>query len=154
MNKVIQVHVNDVRKTHKNEHEKYEHYRRILVEKGSAGCTVSHYEIPPGKSAYPYHCHKKNEESFYILSGKGILRTPAGERKVSSGDFFFFPAGEDGAHKLTNTSDCENLVYLDFDTVHDSDVCIYPDSMKIGVYGKNINKIFMAADEVEYYDGE
>ncbi len=33
----------------------------------------------------------------------------------------FFPTGADGAHKLTNSSETENLVYIDFDVVHDVD---------------------------------
>jgi uncharacterized cupin superfamily protein len=71
---------------------------------------VSVYEIPPGKAAYPYHFHHKNEETFYILSGKGVLRTPDGERKVTAGELLFFPTGPEGAHKLTNTSQTEKLI--------------------------------------------
>lgn len=40
-----------------------------------------------------------------------------------------------GAHKLTNTSKTENLVYIDFDVIHDLDVTVYPDSNKIGIWG-------------------
>ena len=66
----------------------------------------------------------------------------------------FFPANEKGAHKLTNSSDTEKLVYLDVDVVHDLDVAVYPDSGKIGVWGKNINRIYHVDDDVDYYDGE
>ena len=52
---------------------------------------VSVYEIPPMKAAYPYHFHHNNEETFYIISGEGILRTPNGEREVGAGDLLFFP---------------------------------------------------------------
>ena len=115
---------------------------------------VSIYEIPPGKSAYPYHYHHKNEETFYILSGEGILRTPCGERKGRAGDFLFFPVGKEGAHKLTNSSCTEKLVYIDFDVVHDVDIAQYPDSDKIGIWGKGINKLFPQSGSVDYYDGE
>jgi uncharacterized cupin superfamily protein len=96
----------------------------------------------------------KNEESFYIISGKGVLKTPLGDRSVSAGDFLFFPANEKGAHKLTNTSKTESLIYLDFDTYHDIDVAFYPDSGKIGVWGKNINQLYKTNDQVEYYKDE
>ena len=62
-----------------------------------------------------------------------ILKTPTGDRRVSAGDLLFFPASSEGAHKLTNTSATEKLVYIDFDVIRDLDVAIYPDSDKIGV---------------------
>ena len=109
--------------SHKCEHEYYEYYRRKFIPFGGAKNTlVSVYEIPPGKAAYPYHYHHKNEETFYILSGEGILRTPDGERKAVAGDLLFFFTGPEGAHKLTNCSDTEKLIYIDFDVVHDVDV--------------------------------
>ena len=55
---------------------------------------------------------------------------------------------------LRNISDTENLVYLDFDTCNDIDVTFYPDSGKIGVWGKDINQLYKIRDQVEYYEGE
>lgn len=147
--------IEDIVPRHKCEHEGYEYYRRKFVPFGAAENTlVSVYEIPPRKSAYPYYYHHKNEETFCILSGEGILRTPEGERKVAAGDLLFFPAGPQGAHKLTNCSDTDNLVYIDFDVVHDVDIAIYPDSDKIGVWGMGINKLYPQSEDVDYYDGE
>lgn len=141
--------------THRQDHEGYEFYRRKFVPYGAAKNTqVCVYEIPPGKAAYPYHYHHKNEETFYILSGEGVLKTPQGERKVAAGEFLFFPTGPEGAHKLTNCSASENLIYIDFDVVHDLDVCVYPDSDKIGIWGMGINQIFRQSSNVDYYEGE
>jgi uncharacterized cupin superfamily protein len=141
--------------SHKCEHEGYEYFRRKFIPFGGAKNTlVSVYEIPPGKAAYPYHYHHKNEETFYILSGEGLLKTPEGERKVSAGQLLFFPTGPAGAHKLTNTSETENLVYIDFDVVHDVDVAVYPDSDKIGIWGMGINKLYPQEADVDYYEGE
>ena len=141
--------------SHKCEHDDYEYYRKKFIPFGGAkNSLVSVYEIPPHKSAYPYHFHHNNEETFYILSGEGVLRTPDGERKVSAGEFLFFPTGPAGAHKLTNSSDTENLVYIDFDVVHDVDITIYPDSEKIGVWGMGINQLYPQDEAVDYYDGE
>ena len=146
--------IDDLPRKHKSGAEGYEFYRKDLLQVHEAQSLVRVYEIPPGKSAYPYHYHLKNEETFFIIKGEGILRTPEGERPVRPGDLIFFPAGEDGAHKLTNSSDREMLVYIDFDGVHDLDVAMYPDSGKIGVWGKNINRIYHVDDDVDYYDGE
>ena len=147
--------IEDIPASHKCEREGYEYYRRKFIPFSDAkNSLVSVYEIPPHKSAYPYHFHHNNEETFYILSGEGVLRTPDGERKVSAGEFLFFPTGPEGAHKLTNSSDTENLVYIDFDVVHDVDITIYPDSEKIGVWGMGINQLYPQAEAVDYYDGE
>lgn len=147
--------IDNIPQSHKNEHDGYEYYRRKFVSFGEARNTsVSVYEIPPKKAAYPYHFHHNNEETFYIISGEGVLRTPSGESKVGAGDLLFFPTGKECAHKLTNSSETENLVYIDFDVVHDVDVTGYPDSDKIGVWGMGINKLYPQAGDVDYYDGE
>lgn len=141
--------------SHKCDHEGYEYFRRKFVPFGGAkNALVSIYEIPPGKSAYPYHYHHKNEETFYILSGEGILKTPEGERKVTAGELLFFPTGPEGAHKLTNSSGNEMLTYIDFDVVHDIDIAVYPDSDKIGIWGMGINRIYPEDADVDYYHGE
>ena len=147
--------IDNIAKSHKNEHDGYEYYRRKFIPFGDAkNSLISVYEIPPKKAAYPYHFHHNNEETYYIISGEGILRTPDGERKVCAGDFLFFPTGEKGAHKLTNSSDTDNLVYIDFDVVHDVDITVYPDSDKIGIWGMGINKIYSKDEDVDYYEGE
>ena len=141
--------------SHKCAHENYEYFRRKFIPFGGAKNTlVSVYEVPPGKAAYPYHYHHKNEETFYILRGEGMLKTPGGERRVTEGELLFFPAGPEGAHKLTNCSDAEMLVYIDFDVVHEIDVAVYPDSGKIGIWGQNINKLYLQDENVDYYHGE
>ena len=147
--------IEDLPVKHVCKHDGYEYYRRNFVQRTAGGqCIVSIYEIPPLKSAYPYHYHVKNEETFYILRGTGILKTPEGERAVSAGDLLFFPADSSGAHKLTNSSADEPLVYIDFDTDNDLDVSLYPDSGKIGVWGKDINRVYRTDGNVDYYEGE
>ena len=66
----------------------------------------------------------------------------------------FFPANESGAHKLTNTSETEMLVYLDFSTYNKIDVAIHPDSEKVVIWGEKINKVFKLKEKADYYDGE
>ena len=147
--------IKDLVKEHCAKHEGYEYLKSDFVPRGEAEKTrVSLYEILPGKSAYPYHYHLKNEETFYIISGTGLLRSPEGERVVSAGDLLFFPATSEGAHKLTNLSETENLVYLDIGVMYDMDVCLYPDSGKIAVWGKDTNKIFRVEDNVPYFESE
>ena len=155
MSSIKHMRTDELTTSHKAVHDGYEYYKKAFVPRGYADKTmVSIYEVPPLKSAYPYHFHLKNEETFYILSGEGILKTPDGESTVSAGDLLFFPANSEGAHKLTNSSSTEPLVYIDFDVIHDLDVAIYPDSNKVGVWGKDINKTYPLGSNVDYYEGE
>ena len=147
--------ISQLQTKHKSEHDGYEYYKKDFIPRGYASNTmVSVYEIPPLKSAYPYHYHVNNEETFYIISGEGVLKTPDGERAVSAGELIFFPANSAGAHKLTITSPTEKLIYIDFDVIHDLDVTLYPDSDKIAVWGKNINRVYDLDSNVDYYKGE
>ncbi len=155
MDDILQLKAYEVAAKHRNEHEGFEYFKREIVPQSERKqCCVSLYEIPPGKSAYPYHYHMQNEEVFYILKGSGLLKTPSGQRTVSEGDFLFFPANEKGAHKLTNASDSELLIYLDFDTNNPIDVAFYPDSNKMGVFGDTLRQLYHTKDQAEYYDGE
>lgn len=131
-------------------------YRRSRLVRPTAGSQTkaSVYQIPPGAAAYPYHYHLKNEETFFIISGQGLLRTPEGEREIRSGDLLHFPAGAAGAHKLTNLSQTEPLVYLDFDVAHPLDVALYPDSRKVGIWGTDFRGLYRLEDQLDYYDGE
>lgn len=146
--------IDELPRKHKQGAAGCEFYRRDFMKVHEAQSLVRIYEIPPGKSAYPYHYHLKNEETFFIIKGEGLLRSAEDERTVKPGDLLFFPAGEEGAHKLTNTSETEMLAYIDFDIVHDLDVTMYPDSGKLGIWGKNTNKIYRIGDDVDYYEGE
>ncbi|MBQ9942114.1 MAG: cupin domain-containing protein [Christensenellaceae bacterium] len=152
--KILHENVAGLPAEHKSEHPGYDCLKKAFVQRGgSENMKAAFYELAPGKAAYPYHYHTQNEELFFILSGQGTLRTPAGERQVAAGDLIFFPAGEEGAHKLTNTGE-EPLTYLDVDVAHKVDVAVYPDSGKVGIWGGGIRKVFALADEKDYYDGE
>ena len=83
-----------------------------------------------------------------------MLKTPEGDKPVKAGDLIFCPCGEAGAHRLTNTSDSETMVYLDFDTVTPTNVCVYPDSRKVAVWSKSFGKAYRIEDSVAYYDRE
>jgi uncharacterized cupin superfamily protein len=137
-------------------HEPYEYYKyEATKDAGLKSCCASIYEIPPLKSNYPYHYHMKNEEIFYIISGRGILETDEGLKTVSAGDMMLCPAGEKGAHKITNTSGTEKLVYIDFDTANMPEAVVYPHSGKIGVKtGAAKNEYYKRDTQVDYYTDE
>ncbi|MFA6986897.1 MAG: cupin domain-containing protein, partial [Arenimonas sp.] len=33
--------------------------------------------VPPGRAAFPFHCHRVNEEMFLVLQGSGEVRIGA-----------------------------------------------------------------------------
>ena len=125
------------------------------------GCSL--YEIPPGRSAWPYHYHLANEEAIYVLEGRGTLRIGGREVAVCGGDYVALPTGEAGAHQISNTSDAP-LRYLCFSTMIEPDILVYPDSNKVGLFAGSapggpkeervLNKYLRADAEVGYYDGE
>ncbi|OQB24944.1 MAG: Cupin domain protein [Firmicutes bacterium ADurb.Bin182] len=142
--------------SHKNEHEPFEYYKYEVTKRSEFfQVYIAFYEIPPLKSNYPYHYHTENTETFFILSGRGELRTPEGCRAVTTGDIIVIPPGAEGAHRLTNTSPDEVLQYIDFDTANYPDIVHYPDSEKTGILMRsNPVTVFKDGTEADYYDGE
>jgi uncharacterized cupin superfamily protein len=136
-------------------------YRDCRLGQASGGRAIgcSWYEVPPGKTAFPYHYHTANEESLYVLEGTGTLRIGKQEVAVGPGDYISFPVGPDHAHQLINTGSAP-LRYLCFSTMHAVEICGYPDSDKIGALartpdsGQLVRVIVKGGSSVDYYDGE
>lgn len=128
-------------------HPVFEHEKRPVVDTGQTKACF--FELAPGKSADPYHYHTAQEEIYFIIEGSGLLRTPAGERRVSSGDLIFFPACAEGAHRLINNHH-EPLRFLAFAAAFPGDVTVYPDSRKVRLN----NDIIRLAGQADLYDGE
>lgn len=154
--KIVVTNMKKIEGKKKNGLDKYEYTKyEVTKRKDFSQCYICFYEIEPGKSAFPKHYHKYNTECFYILNGNGLVETKDEILKVQSGDIIVFPCGEDGTHKMTNVSDKEKLVYIDFDTTNSPDIIKYVDSNKIGVIEHNISSSFYKGDDqVDYYDGE
>jgi uncharacterized cupin superfamily protein len=61
-------------------------------------------ELAPGGESALMHCHSKQDEFVYVVSGELTLVTEAGEHRLAAGMCAGFPAGG-GAHMLVNRSD-------------------------------------------------
>lgn len=107
-------------------------YRVMTPEMRARGGNlgVSHNRLPPGFAASPFHFHIREDEVFYILSGRGVLRYGDQLRDVVAGDCISCPAGTGIAHQLANPYD-EDLVYLAIGPHDPHEVCGYPDSGKV-----------------------
>ena len=80
------------------------HYKRVAPLIGGSKLALNVFELPPGDSVCPYHYECGEEEWLIVLTGTPTVRTPDGERELVPWDCAFFPAGETGAHKVTNRS--------------------------------------------------
>jgi uncharacterized cupin superfamily protein len=123
---------------------------------GGKANIVKLFELPTGQSICPYH-YEYEEEWLLILEGNElVLRRPGGEEPLARGDLVCFPAGPDGAHKVTNHGESVALVLM-FSGAPDVAVAVYPDSDKIGVWTteKTDELMLRRADgSVDYWDGE
>lgn len=106
--------------------------------------------VPPNATACPFHAHQREDEVFYILSGRGVFRYGETMREIRKGDCIHCPAGTGIAHQLANPFD-EDLTYLAIGPHDPDEVCIYPDSGKVMVRSLERVGYFNKAG---YYDGE
>jgi uncharacterized cupin superfamily protein len=61
--------------------------------------------LPPGRSGCPFHTHQREDEVFYVLSGRGVLRYGETIDDIGAGDCIACPAGTGIAHQLANPFD-------------------------------------------------
>ena len=121
---------------------------------GGTTMAGGYYVVPPGQANCPYH-YESDEEWLLVLEGRLTVRHPEGEDELGPGDLVCFPAGPDGAHKLTNNGD-EDVRMLIVSTANLPAVAVYPDSDKIGLWtpGRVDNIMVRRESGVGYYDGE
>ena len=102
-------------------------------ELGAKATGSSLYVIPPGQSICPYHWEAGEEEWLLVLQGRPTLREPEGESVLEPMDLCFFPAGPEGAHKVTNATE-EEVRVLMYSELKVPGASVYPDSDKVGVW--------------------
>jgi uncharacterized cupin superfamily protein len=109
--------------------------------------------LAPGKRSCPYHYHLAQEEMFVVLEGAGTMRVAGEMLPVQAGDVVFIPAGPEYPHQMINTSGAP-LKYLSISTQERPEVCVYPDSGKIGAFAKGHRLIQRREATLDYWDGE
>lgn len=127
-------------------------WRVLTPQMRAAGGTLGMVEntLPPGSVGCPFHWHMHEDEIFYVLRGKGVLRYGDTIREIAPGDCISCPAGTRVAHQLANPFD-EPLVYLAVGPHLPDEICGYPDSGKVMVRSlRTVGRL----EATEYMDGE
>lgn len=114
--------------------------------------------VPPGKAAYPHLSHYANDELFVILEGRGELRLGEARHPLAAGDVVGCPKGDAmTAHQIVNTGDGD-LRYLSVSSSITPEICVYPDSGKVGAYhdagADGFAHLTRLTDQRSYWDGE
>jgi uncharacterized cupin superfamily protein len=115
-------------------------------------------EVAPGKSAFPFHSHRANEEAFFVIEGQGQLRFGDQTWPVRAGDVVACPpGGPEVAHQFVNDGTAV-LKVLAISTMLQPEVCHYPDSGKFAVldgFGpEGFRHVGRAGDNIDYWEGE
>jgi uncharacterized cupin superfamily protein len=158
------INADEVPPTQVRQGKRYAFVRRQLgLPAGARGLGASLMELPPYRAAWPVHFHCANEEAIFVIQGTGAVFIGGERIKVRAGDYVTFAAGPEAAHQIYNDSGSP-LVYLAFSTMIPTDVTVYPDSDKVGVFGgaapggpkseRFVAGFFRRADGVDYWDGE
>jgi len=103
------------------------------------------YEAEAGFPIWPYHYHHGVEEWLYVLAGAPVLREPAGERALATGDLVCFPSGHVGAHTVKGPGR-----FVIFSAGGRPWMSVYPDSDK----ASGPEGIFLRSSAVDYWHGE
>ena len=108
--------------------------------------------IPAGKQSGPYHYHMREEEHFYVLEGRCVLRSGEDRHELETGDYVCFPAATGVAHALENPhgEDCRLLTIGAFDP---TEICVYPDSGKIKLREIEAT-VRWPQESLDYWNGE
>lgn len=119
------------------------------------GCTQIGFnlmELPPGKQSCPFHWHQREEEHFYVLAGRCVLRSGDARHEMGPGDYVGFPAGTGVAHAFENPFD-EPCRLVAVGSKDPDEIAVYPDSgkMKLRALGQIVP---LPENSLDYWQGE
>jgi uncharacterized cupin superfamily protein len=122
---------------------------RLGAAAGAAELGATLYELPAGSAISPYHLHYGNEELLVVLSGRPLLRTPDGTRRLEPGAVVSFPRGPDGAHRVANPDGGEPARVLLVSTMNVPDVAVHlTTGALLAITEPGDGKVFRAGTEV------
>ncbi len=105
--------------------------------------------LAPGAVSALRHAHSKQDEFIYVLTGRPMLITEAGETLLSPGMCAGFKAGTGNGHHLVNRTN-EEVVFLEIGDRTAGDVGMYPDDDLQAVPGADGKWQFTRKDGTPY----
>jgi uncharacterized cupin superfamily protein len=111
---------------------------------------INRMRLRQGQTTCPFHYHLREDEAFFVLEGRGVLRYGEMLQDLRAGDCVSCPAGTGTAHQIANPYP-EDLIYLAIGPFDPHEVCVYPDSDKVLVRGVKMRGKLAAK---EYFDDE
>ncbi|HWB74032.1 MAG TPA: cupin domain-containing protein [Nannocystaceae bacterium] len=97
---------------------------------GARDVGVNLVELAPHRQSCPLHWHLREEEHFYVLEGRCVLRSGDERHEMSAGDYVCFPAGTRVAHAFENPH-AEPCRLLAIGTRVADEIAVYPESGKM-----------------------
>jgi uncharacterized cupin superfamily protein len=105
--------------------------------------------LAPGAQSSLRHAHTRQDEFVYVLEGRPILITDAGETQLEAGMCAGFKAGTGDAHHLVNRTG-EDVLYLEVGDRTAQDAASYPDDDLKAVLGPDGKWCFTRKDGTPY----
>jgi uncharacterized cupin superfamily protein len=96
---------------------------------GARQVHVNQMVVPAGRQSCPFHYHLREEEHFYVLEGRCVLRSGDRRHLVRPGDYVCFPAGTGVGHAFENPYD-DDCAILAIGPQDPAEIAVYPDSGK------------------------
>jgi uncharacterized cupin superfamily protein len=116
---------------------------------GLSNFGVNLTRLAPGAVSALRHAHSKQDEFVYILEGRPVLVTDAGETQLAPGMCAGFKAGTGDGHHLQNRTDTD-VVYLEVGDRTAGDSGSYPDDDIQAVLGPDGKWQFAHKDGTPY----
>lgn len=128
---------------------------RELALSRMAGAEQLHVNVmvvPPGKQSCPLHYHLREEEHFYVLEGRCVMRSGDRRFTLGPGHYVCFPAGTGVAHAFENPFDvdCSLLAIGPRDA---AEIAVYPDSGKAKLRATD-SIVSWPQESLDYWAGE
>ncbi len=105
--------------------------------------------LPPGGLSSQRHFHTRQDEFVYVLSGRPVLVTNAGETQLEPGMCAGFKAGTGDAHHLVNRGS-EDVTFLEIGDRTPGDEVGYPDDDLRAILGPSGQWVFTRKDGTRY----
>ncbi len=119
---------------------------------GAEQVHVNRLVVPAGKQSGPFHYHMREEEHFYVLEGRCVMRSGEDRHELSSGDYVCFPAGTGVAHAFENPFD-EDCAMLTIGSWDPHEICVFVDSGKAKLRAME-TIVSWPQESLDYWEGE